>query len=151
MKKTNNPAAPANITAPAQSAQTKTPATLRRSASANFASALALTGTALALTLGALNVNAEITEDCILEGRVDMRKAEHIGQPVYVRFDRAYRGSEARCTMNQEQNRRRVKFVASPDLGELADVSHGERVRYRYIERDGEPGNWQLMQVSDER
>ncbi|MEE4279449.1 MAG: hypothetical protein V2I82_13355 [Halieaceae bacterium] len=112
---------------------------------------LALGGATLALSLGALNVQAEITEDCILEGRVDMRKAEHIGQPVYVRFDRAYSGSEARCTLNREHNRRRVKFVASPNLDELADVDHGERVRYRYIERDGEAGDWELIQVSGER
>jgi len=107
----------------------------------------------LALALGAVATTgrAEITEDCILEGTVDMRKAEQIGQPVYVRFEEAYQGKEARCTLNQHNNRRRVKFISSPDLHDFSELDHGSRVRYRYVERDGEPGRWQLIEVTDSR
>lgn len=117
---------------------------------ARFRSLVAMT---LALGLGAAAAtgHAEITEDCILEGTVDMRKAEQIGQPVYVRFEEAYQGEEARCTLNQHNNRRRVKFISSPDLHDFSQLDHGSRVRYRYVERDGEPGRWQLIEVTDAR
>lgn len=113
--------------------------------------AITLTFLTLALTVAALNANAQITEDCILEGRVDMRKAEQIGQPMYVRFDKAYRGSEGTCSLNRSSSRRRVKFISNPNLDELDDVTHGARIRYRYVERDGQPGSWELIEVSDRR
>ncbi len=137
---------------PSISATAFMPASTRRdSAAANYLGAVALTFLALALTLTALNANAQITEDCILEGRVDMRKAEQIGQPMYVRFDKAYRGTEGTCSLNRSSSRRRVKFISNPNLDELDNVTHGARIRYRYVERDGEPGSWELMEVSDRR
>ncbi|MEL7044249.1 MAG: hypothetical protein AAGL66_04415 [Pseudomonadota bacterium] len=123
----------------------------RDSTATNYLQAAVLTFLALGLTLAALNANAQITEDCILEGRVDMRKAEQIGQPMYVRFDKAYRGTEGTCSLNRSSSRRRVKFISNPNLDELDDVTHGARIRYRYVERDGQPGSWELIEVSDRR
>lgn len=112
-------------------------------------SAVALTGSAIAMPLSAPSASAEITEDCILEGTVDMRMAERLGQPVYVRFRNAERGSEARCSLNRSSNSRRVQFISSPDEHDFDNASHGDRVRYRYTERDGNPGTWQLIEVSE--
>ena len=121
---------------------------LNRSTLANLAGALALTGAALSLTLFALAAQADVTEDCILEGTVDMRKAEQLGQSVYVRFNDARRGSDAGCSLDRRSNSRRVKFISSPDTHDLDNASHGAKVRYRYIERDGQPGTWELIDVS---
>ena len=120
---------------------------IARSTSRNFTSALALTGAALAMTFVALSAQAEITQDCIVEGTVDMRKAEQLGQPTYVKFSKARRGSEATCNMNRRSKSRRVQYVSSPDVNELQNVSHGSKVSYRYLERDNQPGTWQLIEV----
>ena len=107
----------------------------------------------LALSLAATTVNAEITEDCILEGTVDMRKAEALGQPIYVNFRSARSGSEANCSMARrgKNKSRRVKFISSPDVSQVNNAAHGSKVRYRYIERDNQPGQWELIEVSDSR
>jgi hypothetical protein len=105
--------------------------------------------TALVSALVGASAQAQVTEDCILEGTVDMRKAEHLGQPVYVRFEEARSGSEGPCSMSRPGSKsRRVQFVSSPDVRRLETVSHGARVHYRYTERDGQPGTWELIKVS---
>ena len=71
-----------------------------RSTNANLVTALLIAGTALALSITALTAKAEITQDCILEGTVDMRTAEKLGQPVYVKFRNARSGPDANCSMN---------------------------------------------------
>jgi hypothetical protein len=123
--------------------------TLAQLTRTNITRATALAGGTFAMALFALTAHADITEDCILEGTVDMRMAEQLGQPVYVRFRNAERGTEARCSLTQRSNSRRVKFISSPDEHDLDDASHGDRVRYRYTERDGNPGTWQLIEVRE--
>jgi hypothetical protein len=110
-----------------------------------------MTAAALSAVLLAPAASAEITEDCILEGTVDMRRAEQLGQPVYVKFRSARRGSEAGCSMSRRSDSRRVQFISAPDTRELTnvDVEHGDRVRYRYIERDHQHGSWELVTASD--
>lgn len=121
---------------------------MQRSASTYLAAAFALTAGALALVLTSLSAQAQVTEDCILEGTVDMRKAEHLGQPVYVRFENARAGTEGQCSMSRRGSRnRRVQFVGTPNLQDLDGASHGARVHYRYVERDGAPGTWELIEV----
>ena len=134
--------------APVESGRGTARSTLAQTTRMNLTRAIAVAGSSLAMALFAVNANAEITEDCILEGTVDMRMAEQLGQPVYVRFRSAERGSEARCSLNRRGNSRRVQFISSPDEHDLDDASHGDRVRYRYTERDGNPGTWQLIEVS---
>lgn len=125
------------------------PSALKRSTRANLTAAIALTGTSLALTLVALNAQAQITQDCILEGTVDMRKAEHLGQPVYVRFEDIRPGTEGNCSLDRRSRSRRVQFVSSMDIQPAKEVEHGERVHYRYVERKGEPGVWELIKVGE--
>lgn len=112
--------------------------------------ALAATITAvLSLPLFTATANAEITEDCILEGTVDMRTAQRLGQPVYVKFSNARRGSEAGCSMNRRGNSRRVQYISSPSPDSLQNVNvqHGDQVRYRYIERNNQQGRWELVDI----
>jgi len=125
------------------------PSALKRSTRANVTAAIALAGTSLALTFVALNAQAQITEDCILEGTVDMRKAEHLGQPVYVRFEDIRPGTEGNCSLDRRSRSRRVQFVSSMDIKPAKEVEHGERVHYRYVERQGEPGVWELIKVGE--
>jgi hypothetical protein len=113
----------------------------------NAARSIAMSGAILALALTGMQANAEITEDCILEGTVDMRKAEELGQSVYVNFRNARRGSEAGCSLNRRSKSRRVQFIRSPDASDIENANHGSKVRYRYIERDNQAGNWELIEV----
>ena len=103
---------------------------------------------ALALPLVAGSAHAEITQDCILEGNVDKRKAAQQGRDVYVTFRRAESGEAGPCDMNRSKRSRRVQFKA-PGTDGITDVPHGARVKYRYIERDHQRGQWQLLERSD--
>jgi hypothetical protein len=109
---------------------------------------IAMTGAAIALAVTGMQANAEVTEDCILEGTVDMRKAEELGQSVYVNFRNARSGSEAGCSLNRRSKSRRVQYISSPDPRGIENANHGSKVRYRYIERDNQPGKWELIEVS---
>ncbi len=88
---------------------------------------------------------AEVTQDCILEGTVDKKKAEQMGRDVYVAFhsaSRAEKGSE--CKLNR---RNRVEFK-EPKNAMIENAPDGARVKYRYTEEDNQDGEWQLMGVS---
>lgn len=110
----------------------------------------AVIATALATLTVAAPASAEITQDCILEGTVDMRTAEKLGQPMYVKFRNARRGSEAGCDMNRRSKSRRVQFISAPDTKSLQNVNatHGDTVMYRYIERDNQHGSWELVDIN---
>jgi len=97
------------------------------------------------LPMLAMAAQAEVTQDCILEGTVDKRKAEQMGQDVYVKFHsaaRAERGSE--CNL---QRRNRVQFK-EPKNAMIENAPDGSKVRYRYTEKDNQQGEWQLIGVS---
>ncbi|WOJ98096.1 hypothetical protein R0137_05845 [Congregibacter brevis] len=111
-------------------------------------SSLLIAASAIGLSLLPLQASAEITQDCILEGTVDMRKAQELGQPVYVNFRNARRGTEAGCSMNRRSKSRRVQFISTPDTSTVESAAHGSKVRYRYTERDNEVGKWELLEVS---
>lgn len=108
-----------------------------------------LLAAAAAVALLAPGAGAEITQDCILEGTVDMRRARELGQPLYVNFRHARSGGEAGCAMGRRNHSRRVQFISAPDTRKLTDVnvSHGDTVRYRYIERDHQHGSWELIEI----
>jgi hypothetical protein len=108
---------------------------------------LSLVG-ALSLPLFMAGANAEVTQDCILEGQVDKRKAAQLGQDVYVRFRTAEAGDQGPCDMTRRNKSRRVQFKA-PSTDDIADAPHGAPVKYRYIERENERGRWQLMDRQD--
>lgn len=110
---------------------------------------IVLTATALGLSTLTMHANAEITQDCILEGTVDMRKADKLGQPVYVNFRNARSGSEAGCNLNRRSKSRRVQYISSPDTSGVENAAHGSKVRYRYIERNNQPGSWELIEAEE--
>ncbi|MDP4652400.1 MAG: hypothetical protein NWR12_13500 [Haliea sp.] len=89
---------------------------------------------------------AEVTQDCILEGTVDKKKAEQMGQDVYVAFHstkRAEAGSEC-----QLERRSRIQFK-EPKNAMIENAPDGSQVKYRYTERDdNQVGEWQLMGIS---
>ncbi|WP_439102772.1 hypothetical protein [Congregibacter sp.] len=111
-------------------------------------SSLLIAASAMGLSLLPMYASAEITQECILEGTVDMRKAKELGQPVYVKFRNARRGEEAGCSLNRRAKSRRVQFISSPDTTDVETAAHGSKVRYRYIERDNQAGKWELLDVS---
>ncbi|MEM6604729.1 MAG: hypothetical protein AAF671_03155 [Pseudomonadota bacterium] len=90
---------------------------------------------------------AEITQDCILEGTIDLRAAKRLSQPTYVKFRSAKRGTEAACAMSRKSQSRRVKFISNPDPRDIQHVSHGSTVRYRYVEHDYKQGQWELLEI----
>ncbi len=89
---------------------------------------------------------AEVTQDCILEGKVDKRKAAQTGRDVYVSFHSAKEANEdANCNINSRRNR--VEFKQSKTSG-IEDAPHGAKVKYRYTEKNNEESEWQLLDVS---
>lgn len=103
--------------------------------------ALAICAFALTTSAGA---QAEIVQDCVLEGVVDKERAAQMGRPVYLSFNSVARGSEAPCDMARRNKSRRVQFKAPAD-GDIVDAPHGATVRYRYIERADGSGEWRLL------
>lgn len=105
---------------------------------------------ALALSLAAGAAQAEITQDCILEGQVDKRRAEQLGHDVYVAFSSAKNGDAATCELGRrgKSKNRRIEFRA-PSTSDIADAPHGARVKFRYTERNNERGQWELIERPD--
>ena len=50
--------------------------------------------------------------------------------------------------MSRSNRSRRVQFKA-PSTDDITDAPHGAAVKYRYIERDNQRGQWQLIERSD--
>lgn len=89
---------------------------------------------------------ADVTQDCILEGTVDKRKAEQAGKDVYVAFHSAKGANrDADCNIGRRNNR--VEFKQSKDSG-IENAPHGATVKYRYTEEDNDKGQWKLLDVS---
>lgn len=97
------------------------------------------------LPLLAAGTSAEVTQDCILEGTVDKKKAEQMGRDVYVAFHSASRAEkDSECKLNR---RNRVEFK-EPKNAMIENAPDGATVKYRYTEKDNQDGEWQLMGVS---
>ena len=88
---------------------------------------------------------AEVTQDCILEGTVDKKKAEQMGRDVYVAFHSSQRAeSGSKC---QLERRSRIQFK-EPKNAMIENAPDGAKVKYRYTEHDDQAGEWQLMGIS---
>lgn len=88
---------------------------------------------------------AETTQDCILEGTVDKKRAAQTGRDVYVTFHSASRAEKnSECKLNR---RNRVEFK-EPKNAMIENAPDGATVKYRYTEKDNQDGEWQLMGVS---
>lgn len=97
------------------------------------------------LPLWACGAWAEVTQDCIVEGTVDKRKAQQSGRDVYVAFHSANRASkDANCNIGR---RHRVEFK-EPKNAMIENAPDGSTVKYRYTEEDNQQGQWKLLDVS---
>ncbi len=97
------------------------------------------------LPLFAAGTWAEVTQDCILEGTVDKKKAERMGRDVYIAFHSASRAEEgSECKLNR---RNRVEFK-EPKNARIESAPDGAKVKYRYTEKENQEGEWELMGVS---
>ncbi len=89
---------------------------------------------------------AEVTQDCILEGKVDKRKATQAGRDIYVAFHSAKEASQnANCNINDRRNR--IEFK-QPKTSGIEDAPHGAKVKYRYTEKNNQESEWQLLDIS---
>ncbi|MFN2287995.1 MAG: hypothetical protein ABR578_06635 [Chromatocurvus sp.] len=104
---------------------------------------------ALALVL-ATQAQAEITQDCILEGTVNQTRAASGEERVHVSFRSAQRGEEAPCRMSRSDRNRRIEFKAPGD-NDIADAPRGSRVKYRYTEDVEGKRQWRLIERSEDR
>lgn len=103
---------------------------------------------ALVLVL-ATQAQAQVTQDCILEGTVNQTRAASGNDQVRVSFRSAERGEEAPCRMSRSDRNRRIQFKA-PTENDIADAPHGAKVRYRYTEEANGKRQWRLIERSDE-
>lgn len=83
---------------------------------------------------------ADVTQDCILTGRVD-----NSAQQVQVTFLAIEHGSEARCRINRGRSRSRIEFTVSAEDG-LQELPTGSKVIYRYFQQSGED-QWELLET----
>ncbi|QIB64821.1 hypothetical protein [Kineobactrum salinum] len=99
----------------------------------------------LAIPLFTSGAWAETTQDCILEGTVDKKKAVQTGRDVYVTFHSASRAEKnSECTLNR---RNRVEFK-EPKNAMIENAPDGAKVKYRYTKEENQDGEWQLMDMS---
>ncbi len=104
---------------------------------------------AIALVL-AVQAQAEITQDCILEGTVNQKRGSSANEQVHISFRSAKRGEEAPCRMTRSDRNRRIQFKA-PDENDIADAPHGSKVRYRFTEEADGKRQWRLIERGDDR
>ncbi len=106
--------------------------------------------TLLLATQVAAQANADITQDCILEGTVNQTRAASGSEEVHLVFRSAERGEQAPCRMSRVNRSRRIQFKVPSD-NDIVDAPHGSKVKYRYTE-DGEgKRQWRLIDRKDER
>ncbi|EED36628.1 hypothetical protein NOR51B_2580 [Luminiphilus syltensis NOR5-1B] len=96
------------------------------------------------LALASHVASADISQECILKGRVDQSRSTDAGQEVRVTFHRAEHGDQARCRINKGNTKNRVQFKARPE-DKLQELPDGAAVEYRYIERNNGQGQWQRL------
>ncbi len=92
----------------------------------------------------ALNAQAEVSQDCILEGEVNQKKAAAMQQNAYVRFYSATDGStEVGCNMRKGK---RIVFKQAKEDG-IQNLPDGAVVTYHYTEGPDQQAQWRLLDV----
>ncbi|MFN2329098.1 MAG: hypothetical protein ABR612_09290 [Chromatocurvus sp.] len=97
----------------------------------------------------AAQANAEITQDCILEGTVNQTRAASGGEAVHLVFRSAERGEQAPCRMSRVDRSRRIQFKVPSD-NDIVDAPHGSKVKYRYTEDVEGKRQWRLIDRRDD-
>jgi hypothetical protein len=99
----------------------------------------------LPLTMVAMSASADINQDCILEGTVDKKRAEQLGQNVYVAFHSA--SATTAGTICHLPPGRKLAFK-EPKNAMIENVPDGSEVTYHYIQRGKQQPQWRLISVN---
>ncbi|MFT5710255.1 MAG: putative acyltransferase (DUF342 family) [Halioglobus sp.] len=101
-------------------------------------------GTLLLLPMLAVGVQAEVTQDCVVEGKVKQRSGQENGTNVYVAFHSVKKSNEqTNCSIDRQK---RVAFK-QPKNAMIEHAPVGSTVTYRYVEQDNNDGQWSLVTV----
>lgn len=101
-------------------------------------------GVLLLIPMLTVGVQAEITQDCVVEGKVKQRSGQENGTNVYVAFHSVKKSNEqANCSIERQK---RVAFK-QPKNAMIETAPVGSTVTYRYVEQDNSDGQWSLVTV----
>jgi len=91
-----------------------------------------------------MGAQAEVTLDCLVEGKVQQKAEQERGTNVYVAFHSVKKSNEdVSCGLEQ---RKKVAFK-EPKNAMIENAPIGSTVTYRYIENDNQDGEWSLISV----
>ncbi len=101
-------------------------------------------GALILIPVLAAGVQAEVTQDCVVEGKVKQRSGQESGTNVYVAFHSVKKSNEqANCSIDRQK---RVAFK-QPKNAMIENAPVGSTVTYRYVEQDNSDGQWSLVTV----
>lgn len=101
-------------------------------------------GSLLLFPVLAAFAQAEVTQDCVVEGKVKQRSGQENGTNVYVAFHSVKKSNEkATCSIERQK---RVAFK-QPKNAMIENAPVGSTVTYRYVEEDNTEGQWDLITV----
>jgi|SaaInl74LU_5_DNA_1037368.scaffolds.fasta_scaffold29234_1 hypothetical protein len=89
---------------------------------------------------------AEVSQECILDGRVSHKESTQDATKVRLTFNSIEHGEQARCRSMGRSAKARIQFKAKAS-DNLDKLPHGSEVRYRYVEQDGQ-AQWELLQAN---
>ncbi len=89
---------------------------------------------------------AEISQECILEGRVVFQETTEDSTKVRVSFHDVKHGDQGRCLLLTRDRQSYLQFVADP-RDQLHLLPNGAEVSYRFFEQDGQT-HWELMKIN---
>tara|TARA_B110000503_G_scaffold125413_1_gene192958 strand:+ start:818 stop:1165 length:348 start_codon:yes stop_codon:yes gene_type:complete len=100
--------------------------------------------TLISIALISGTARAELSQECILDGRVSYKESVPNVTEVRLTFHNIEHGDQARCHSLTRNPKSRIQFKA--DLSDNLDkLPNGSKVSYRYIEQDGQV-QWELLQ-----
>ena len=89
---------------------------------------------------------ADISQECILDGRLSYKESTTNATEVHLTFHNIEHGDQARCHSLTRNPRTRIQF--KPDLSDNLDqLPNGSKVSYRYLEQDGQ-AQWDLIEIN---
>ena len=94
--------------------------------------------------LPVMGVQAEVAQDCLVEGTVEQRTGEKHSVDVYVAFHSVKKSdAQSKCSLARKK---RVAFK-EPKNAMIENAPVGSTVTYRYIEQDNKDTQWRLISV----
>ena len=94
-----------------------------------------------------MGTQAEVAQDCLVEGKVKQRADQENGTNVYVAFHSVKKSNdETNCSLARQK---RVAFK-EPKNAMIENAPIGSTVTYRYTEKVNQDGEWRLISVGME-